>query len=151
MLTEGTEEGEGMREWTTIADTVVEEETMNPSFDINQGKNYREFAVYVEYKANEQQTTSGYVRVSLTDTNGLIATVQTTAGIPKTGCYRCVFHVILGSVVNLFDVKTSTSTLLLAPATIYETSDKVLSAVKKLNILSYANIGVGSIIKIMAR
>lgn len=150
MLTEGTEEGEGMREWTTIADTVVEKETMNPSFAIDQGKNYREFAVYVDYKANEQQATSGYIRVSLTDTNGLIATVQTTAGIPKTGYYRCVFHVILGSVVNLFDVKASTNTSL-APTPIYETSDNVLSAVKKLNILSYANIGVGSIIKIMAR
>ena len=57
---------------------------------------------------------------------------------------------ILGSVVNLFDVKASTNTSL-APTPIYETSDNVLSAVKKLNILSYANIGVGSIIKIMAR
>ena len=150
MLAEKTEEGGGMKEWTTIADTVIEKETMNPSFDIDQDQNYREFAVYVSYNANEQQATSGYVRVSLTDQNGLTATVQTTAGIPKTGYYRCAFHVVLGSVINLFDVKASTNTLL-APTTIYETSDKVLSAVKKLNIISFANIGVGSAIKIMAR
>lgn len=150
MLAERTEEGEGMKEWTTIADTVIEKETMNPSFDIDQDQNYREFAVYVSYNANEQQATSGYVRVSLTDQNGLTATVQTTAGIPKTGYYRCAFHVVLGSVINLFDVKASTNTLL-APTTIYEASDKVLSAVKKLNIISFANIGVGSAIKIMAR
>ena len=139
-----------MKEWTTIADVVTTEEIMNPSYAIEQECNYREFAVYTMYNANEAQTTSGYVRVELTDVNGAKVTVQTTAGVPKSGYYRCVFHVILGNIINLFDVKASNNTSL-SPTAMYEGTETVLSSVKKMDILSYAKLGVGSKIKIMAR
>ena len=139
-----------MKEWTTIADVVTTEEIMNPSYDVDEDCNYREFAAYVVYNANEAQTTSSYVKVELVDVNGTNVTVQTTAGVPKSGYYRCVFHVILGSIINLYDVKTSVNTLV-TPSGTYDTTEKVLAAVKKINVVSYANIGVGSKIKIMAR
>ena len=149
MLMDGQEENE-MKEWTTIADVVTTEEIMNPSYTIEQECNYREFAVYIMYNANEAQTTSGYVRVGLTDVNGANATVQSTAGIPKSGYYRCVFHIILGNIINLFDVKASNNTSLSSTA-MYEGTETVLSNVKKMDIISYAKLGVGSKIKIMAR
>lgn len=124
--------------------------TKRASYDIAQECNYREFAVYTMYNANEAQTTSGYVRVELTDVNGTRATVQATSGIPKSGYYMCVFHIILGDIINLFDTKASSNTLL-SPVSIYAETEKVLSNVKKINIVSYANIGIGSKIKIMAR
>ena len=139
-----------MKEWTTIADVVTTEEIMNPSYAIEQECNYREFAVYTMYNANEAQATSGYVRVDLTDVNGVKVAVQSTAGVPKSGYYRCVFHIILGNIINLFDVKASNNTSLSSTA-MYEGTETVLSNVKKMDILSYAKLGVGSKIKIMAR
>ena len=139
-----------MKEWTTIADVVTTEEIMNPSYAIDQECNYREFAVYTMYNANEAQTTSGYVRVDLTDVNGANVTVQSTAGVPKSGYYRCVFHMILGSIINLLDVKASNNTSL-SSAAMYAGTETVLSNVKKIDIVSYAKLGVGSKIKIMAR
>ena len=144
------QEDEEMKEWTTIADVVTTEEIMNPSYAIDQECNYREFAVYAMYNANEAQTTSGYVRVELTDVNGAKVTVQSTAGVPKSGYYRCVFHMILGNIINLFDVKASNNTSLSSTA-MYEETETVLSNVKKIDIVSYAKLGVGSKIKIMAR
>ena len=149
MLMNG-QEDEEMKEWTTIADVVTTEEIMNPSYAIEQECNYREFAVYTMYNANEAQTTSGYVRVDLTDVNGVKVSVQSTAGVPKSGYYRCVFHMILGNIINLFDVKASNNTSL-SPTAMYEGTETVLSNVKKMDILSYAKLGVGSKIKIMAR
>lgn len=149
MFMNGQEENE-MKEWTTIADTVTTEEIMNPSYDVAEDRNYREFAVYTMYNANEAQTTSGYVRVELTDVNGTKVTVQSTTGVPKSGYYRCVFHIVLGNIINLFDVKASVNTSL-SSVGMYEGTETVLSNVKKISILSYANIGVGSKIKIMAR
>lgn len=149
MLMNGQEENE-MKEWTTIADVVTTEEIMNPSYTIEQECNYREFAVYTMYNANETQTTSGYIKVELTDVNGAKVPVQSTAGIPKSGYYRCVFHIILGNIINLFDVKASNNTSLSSTA-MYEGTETVLSNVKKMDIISYAKLGVGSKIKIMAR
>ena len=149
MLMNG-QEDEEMKEWTTIADVVTTEEIMNPSYAIDQECNYREFAVYAMYNANEAQTTSSYVRVELTDVNGAKVTVQSTAGVPKSGYYRCVFHMILGNIINLFDVKASNNTSLSSTA-MYEETETVLSNVKKIDIVSYAKLGVGSKIKIMAR
>lgn len=149
IMLQGQEENE-VKEWTTIADTVTTEEIMNPSYDVAEDRNYREFAVYTMYNANEAQTTSGYVRVNLTDVNGAIVTVQTMAGVPKSGYYRCIFHIVLGNIINLFDVKASSNTSL-TPVSMYEETETVLSNVKKIGIISYANIGVGSKIKIMAR
>ena len=145
-----TQEVENMKEWTTIADIVTTEEIMNPSYDVAEDRNYREFAVYTMYNANEAQAASGYVRVELTDVNGTKAGVQSQNGVPKSGYYRCVFRLILGNIINLYDVKTSTNTSL-GPSGMYESTDTVLSNVKKISIISYANIGVGSKIKIMAR
>lgn len=144
------QEVEEMKEWTTIADIVTTEEIMSPSYDVAEDRNYREFAVYTMYNANEAQITSGYVRVELADVNGAKVTVQSTAGIPKSGYYRCVFHIVLGNIINLFDVKASTNTSL-SPIGMYDGTETVLSNVKKISIISYANIGVGSKIKIMAR
>ena len=139
-----------MKEWTTIADVVTTEEIMNPSYAIDQECNYREFAVYTMYNANEAQGTSGYVRVELTDVNGVKVDIQSTAGVPKSGYYRCVFHIILGSIINLLDVKASNNTSLSSTA-MYDGTETVLSNVKKIDIVSYAKLGVGSKIKIMAR
>lgn len=144
------QEVEEMKEWTTIADIVTTEEIMNPSYDVAEDRNYREFAVYTMYNANEAQTTSGYVRVELTDVNGANVTVQSMAGVPKSGYYRCVFHIVLGNIINLFDVKASSNTSL-TTVSMYGETETVLSNVKKIGIISYANIGVGSKIKIMAR
>ena len=149
MLMNAQEEDE-VKEWTTIADVVTTEEITNPSYDVDEDCNYREFAVYAMYNANEAQTTSGYVKAELVDVNGTKATVQTMAGVPKTGYYRCTFHIILGSTINLYDALASNNTSLI-PAAIYGSTETVLAAVKKINIVSYANIGVGSKIKIMAR
>ena len=76
MLMNGQEDDEEMRDWVTIVDTVTTEEIMNPSYsalpDGNkiEDYNFREVVVYVIYNANEAQTTSGYVRLSLTDIDG---------------------------------------------------------------------------------
>lgn len=150
MMMQMTQEVEDMKEWTTIADVVTAEEIMNPSYDVAEDRNYREFAVYTMYNANEAQTTSGYVRAELIDVNGAKVTVQSMAGVPKSGYYRCVFHIVLGNIINLFDVKTSNNTSL-SSSGMYGGTETVLSNVKKISILSYANIGVGSKIKIMAR
>jgi len=75
MMMAKAQEVEEMKEWATIADIVTTEEIMNPSYTIGQECNYREFAVYIMYNANEAQTTSGYVRVELTDVNGAKVTV----------------------------------------------------------------------------
>lgn len=150
MMMAKAQEVEEMKEWTTIADTVTTEEIMNPSYDVAEDSNYREFAVYTMYNANEAQTESSYVRVELIDVNGTNVTVQTMKGVPKYGYYRCVFHIVLGNIINLFDVKASVNTLL-SPDGMYDGTETVLSNVKKIRIISYANIGVGSKIKIMAR
>ena len=144
------QEVEAMKEWTTIADIVTTEEIMNPSYDVAEDRNYREFAVYTMYNANEAQKTSSYVRVELKDVNGANVTVQTMEGVHKSGYYRCIFHIVLGNIINLFDVKASSNTSL-NPVSMYEVTETVLSNVKKIRIISYANIGVGSKIKIMAR
>lgn len=149
IMLQGQEEN-GMKEWTTIADIVTTEEIMNPSYDVAEDRNYREFAVYTMYNANEAQTTSGYVRVELTDVNGAKVTVQSTAGVPKSGYYRCVFHIVLGNIINLFDVKASSNTSL-TPVSMYEGTETVLSNVIRIKFMSYASLGVGSKIKIMAR
>lgn len=138
------------REWTTLVDEVIEEEIMNPSYDVDANCNYREFAVYVLYNANEAGSGSGYVRVDLTDINGIAAGAQSMAGIPASGYYRATIHVTLGSSVNLFDIKSSNNTSF-TPVAMYGSIDTVLDAVKKISIISYANIGAGSKIKIMAR
>lgn len=91
MMMAKAQEVEEMKEWTTIADIVTTEEIMNPSYDVAEDRNYREFAVYTMYNANEAQTTSGYVRVELTDVNGANVTVQSMAGVPKSGYYRAFF------------------------------------------------------------
>ena len=150
MMMQMTQEVEEVKEWTTIADVVTTEEITNPSYDVDEDCNYREFAVYAMYNANEAQTASGYVKVELVDVNGTKATVQTMAGVPKTGYYRCVFHIILGNTINLYDASASNNTSL-TPTGIYGSTETVLTAVKKINVVSYANIGVGSKIKIMAR
>lgn len=139
-----------MKEWTTIADTVTTEEIKNPSYDVAEDRNYREFAVYIMYNANEAQTESSYVKAKLTDVNGTSVTVQSMKGIPKSGYYRCVFHIVLGNIINLFDLKASVNTMLSSDS-MYDGTETVLCNVKKISIISYANIGVGSKIKIMAR
>ena len=145
----GQEENE-MKEWATIADIVTTEEIIHPSYEIQRDCNFREFAIYLVYNANEAQTTSGYIRTELTDINGKSVSVQTTGGVPKTGYYKCVLHVILGDVLNLFDARTSNSDLL-NPVSIYCGTETVLSNVIRIKFMSYANLGVGSKIKIMAR
>ena len=152
----GQEDDEEMRDWVTIVDTVTTEEIMNPSYsalpDGNkiEDYNFREVVVYVIYNANEAQTTSGYVRLSLTDIDGKTASVQTTKGIQKTGYYRCLIHMQIGSVLTLCNAQESTNTAF-SPATTYGAEEKLLSTIKFINLISYANIGVGSTIKIMAR
>lgn len=149
-------EDDEMRDWVTIVDTVTTEEIMNPSYsalpDGNkiEDYNFREVVAYVIYNANEAQTTSGYVRLSLTDIDGKTASVQTTKGIQKTGYYRCLVHMQIGSVLTLCNAQESLNTTF-SPAVIYDSEEKVLSAIKVINLISYANIGVGSTIKIMAR
>lgn len=145
-----------MKEWTTIADVVTTEEIMNPSYSaLPDGSkiedyNFREVAAYVVYKANEAQSTSGYVRLTLTDVNGKSGSFQTTKGIQKTGYYRCLLHMQLGSIFTLYSAQESTNTSL-SPSTGYDNGEKVLSTLAKIQLFSYANIGVGSTIKIMAR
>ena len=144
------QEDEKMKEWTTIADVVTTEEIMHPGYEIQRDCNFREFAIYLVYNANEAQTTSGYIRTELTDINGKSVSVQSMAGVPKSGYYRCVFHIILGNIINLFDVKASSNTSL-TPISMYEGTETVLSNVIRIKFMSYANLGVGSKIKIMAR
>ena len=136
--------------WNNKSNFSGNYEDLRGSYDVAEDRNYREFAVYTMYNANEAQTTSGYVRVELTDVNGANVTVQSMAGVPKSGYYRCVFHIVLGNIINLFDVKASSNTSL-TTVSMYGETETVLSNVKKIGIISYANIGVGSKIKIMAR
>lgn len=145
-----------MRDWVTIVDTVTTEEIQNPSYStLPDGSdikdyNFREVAIYISYNANEAQSTSGYVRLTLTDVNGKSGSFQTTKGIQKTGYYRCLLHMQLGSIFTLCSAQDSVNTTL-TPSSGYDSGEKVLSTLTKIQLFSYANIGVGSTIKIMAR
>ena len=156
MILMNEQEEEKVKEWVTIVDTVTTEEFQNPVYDAlpdgSKIENYdfREVAAYVYYNANEAQATSGYIKLQLTDVNGNIASVQTTRGIQKTGYYRAVLNVQLGNTFNLCDAQDSVNTSL-SKATIYDSTETILSTLKKISIISYANIGAGSKIKIMAR
>lgn len=150
------QEDDEMKEWTTIIDTVTTEEMQNPSYEIIpdgsriEDYDFREIAAYVVYNANESQATSGYVRLQVTDVAGNTAYVQTMRGIPKSGYYRCLLHMNLGSVINLYSAYDSVNTSL-APTSMYDSPVDILSRLKRISIISYANIGANSTIKIMAR
>lgn len=157
----GQEEDEKMKEWQTIVDMVTEEEifggegafefTTMPDGTPIEGKGFREIAAYVDCKANSEGGTSAYIRLTAEDINGTRTGAQPTAGVPSSGYRRLYFHIMLGCIINL-NAAWSSSTTSMSPITIYDVNGtSVLDEIKKIDLVSYAKIGAGTIIKIMGR
>lgn len=154
-----TEDEEEVKEWQTIVDMVTDEElsgsgnafifTAMPDGTPIEGKGFREIAVYYKYNANSDGTASGYIATKITGVNGAATSAQTTAGIPATGYCRGYIHIVLGSLFNLFDVQQSVNTSMQSAR--YYDGSNFIDEIRQIQILSYANAGVGSELKIMGR
>lgn len=153
------QEDEEVKEWQTIADMVTETElsgsgntfifTAMPDGTPIKGKKFREIAVYCKYNANSDGATSGYIKTIIRGVNGATTAAQTTAGVPSTGYRRVYMHVTLGNLFNLFNVQQSINTSM-QEAGFYDVT-AFIDEIERIQILTYANVGVGSEIKIMGR
>lgn len=154
------ESEEEMKEWQTIVDMVTEEElsgsgnafifTTMPDGTPIEGKGLREIAVYYKYNANSDGATSAYIKLQIKGINGGIAAAQPSQGIPDKGYRRGYTRVVLGGLFNLFEVQQSTNTFM-QPTGVYDSTSDFIDEVKQIQMLTYANVGAGSELKIMAR
>lgn len=154
----GMEEDE-VKEWQTIVDMVTEGElsgsggafifTTMPDGTPIQGHGFREIAVYYDCKANSEGTTSGFIRLVITDVNGTIANAQLSAGLPATGYRRGYFEAKIGNLFTIFNVQSSTNTSMRYSD--YYDDNIALDEIKQIQFVSYVNFGVGTKIKIIGR